>query len=46
MEWLSESLITIIYRTGGWEGLFLFVAAAFDCIHTLLSARLQRHLAP
>lgn len=45
-EWLSEILMALIYRTSGWEGLFLFAAVAFAGTQALLAARLQRRLTP
>lgn len=45
-EWLSEVLMALVYRIGGWESLFLFAAAAFAGAQALLAARLQKHLSP
>ncbi len=44
-EWLSEALMALVYRTGGWSGVTILFAGAFGATALILSAYLARWLA-
>ncbi len=46
LEWLSEVLMALAYRLGGWSGLVLLAALALGLAMGLLSQRLARWLPP
>lgn len=43
-EWLSEVLMSLAYKAGGWSGFVLLFAATTAAAATLLAARLSRSL--
>lgn len=46
LDWLSEILMALVYRLGGWDGLFLATSLVFSLTLAVFAARLQRYLAP
>ncbi|UTP38821.1 hypothetical protein M9M90_16570 [Phenylobacterium sp. LH3H17] len=45
-EWLSELLMALVFRAGGWSGLALLFAAAVGAAALIVAAYLRRWLAP
>ncbi len=46
LEWLSEIVMTPVWRAGGWSGLVLMFGAAIGLLTWILGAELARHLKP
>ncbi|WP_332767112.1 hypothetical protein [Phenylobacterium sp.] len=45
-EWLSEVLMALVFRAGGWSGLALLFAGAVGATALIVAAYLRRWLAP
>lgn len=45
-EWLSEVLMALVFRAGGWSGLAILFAAAVGATALIVAAYLRRWLAP
>jgi hypothetical protein len=45
-EWLSEVIMALTYRAGGWSALYILTAASFAATAWILARALLKHLEP